>query len=153
MSIKYQSNGIEVEGEFIFLSTIISECNKIKTEELNLAILRIFWQGSRNSPEIEERIVLPRKNIDRIIEIIIDKDINFGEIHGKHSEIYGTIDSGDISIIEDKEEVQSFLASFQSGHSYDHSFLYQFSSDVEGGVYDDLDEEFLEEFNNLWKLI
>jgi hypothetical protein len=28
-------------------------------------------------------------------------EVNFGEIAGKHSEIYGTVDEGDITIVED----------------------------------------------------
>lgn len=43
------------------------------------------------------------------VESVIGKEVYFGEVLGKHSEIYGTIDEGEIKLITDDPEVVSLM--------------------------------------------
>lgn len=40
---------------------------------------------------------------------ILGKDVYFGEVLGKHSEIYGTIDEEDITVVSDDQEKIEWL--------------------------------------------
>jgi len=40
---------------------------------------------------------------------IIGKDVYFGEVLGKHSEVYGTIDEGEITLITDDPKIVKIL--------------------------------------------
>lgn len=41
---------------------------------------------------------------DQTIKEALGKDVYFGEILGKHSEVYGTLDEEDLTVITDKPE-------------------------------------------------
>jgi hypothetical protein len=43
------------------------------------------------------------------IESIIGKSVHFGEILGKHSEIYGTIEDGEITVVSDEQDKIEWL--------------------------------------------
>lgn len=43
------------------------------------------------------------------VESVIGKEVYFGEVLGKHSEIYGTIDEGEIKLITDDPEIVSLM--------------------------------------------
>lgn len=43
------------------------------------------------------------------VESVIGKEVYFGEVLGKHSDIYGTIDEGEIKLITDDPEVVSLM--------------------------------------------
>ena len=58
----------------------------------------------------------------------------FGEIAGKHSEIYGTVEEDEIKITDDAVE---FLATYPRGRCYDHSFIDAFYNTLEGAYYKD----------------
>jgi hypothetical protein len=47
----------------------------------------------------------------------------FGEIAGKHSEVYGDIEESEVCIDTQTEKVIEFLELHPSGHDYNHSFL------------------------------
>jgi hypothetical protein len=44
------------------------------------------------------------------------------EIEGKHSEVYGTLDNSDMTIITNKKEVKEFIITNPDGWDYNHSF-------------------------------
>ncbi len=44
------------------------------------------------------------------VENITNKEVYFGEILGKHSEIYGRMDEGDIKLVTDNQEFISMAA-------------------------------------------
>lgn len=55
------------------------------------------------------------------VQKILGKEVYFGEVLGKHSEIYGTVDDNDIEIVsEDREKVEwleNLLGSTVSGYN------------------------------------
>lgn len=55
------------------------------------------------------------------IEKILGKEVYFGEVLGKHSEVYGTVDDNDIEVVsEDQEKIEwleNLLGSTVSGYN------------------------------------
>lgn len=49
------------------------------------------------------------------VENAIGKDVNFGEILGKHSEVYGTIEDGEIKLVSDNPIV--VMNAIESGYN------------------------------------
>ena len=132
--IKYLSNGIEVNGEFISKETLVKEIESIKVKEKDLVVVRISWSGNRNFDGCYENIVLPRELAKEYVDNFTGKRAYFGEIAGKHSEICGTVEKDEISITEDAVE---FLEQCPSGVYYDHSFSSAFYRELEGRDCDD----------------
>lgn len=67
-------------------------------------IYKFFWDCGRTGV-IEGIFTEDSENVSSIL----GKDIYFGEVLGKHSEISGTIDLGDINLItNDKNAVEMF---------------------------------------------
>ena len=147
MKITYKKDGILIDENFISLSEIIEKCNLEKVKEEKLLLLKMEWKGWRGFDEgILEKIVLPLEKIETIKKHILGKTIYFGEIAGKHSDVYNSLDENDIEVIEDSKVIQQFLSSNPSGHEYNHSFLYTFSDYASDGGYDDISEEDAKEF-------
>ena len=143
--ITYKKDGIELaDGTFHTLESIISKCNEVKPTEENLVILEFYWERRRSSDIFESR-VYPQKTAERIMEMMVGKQIYFGEIEGKHSEVYGTLDDGEVTIVEDREKVKDFLSLNPEGYSYNHSFIDAFHEHMEN----EETEEFIEEFTKL----
>jgi len=67
-------------------------------------IARFYWDCGR-SGEVDGLFVCKKKDL----EAAYGKEIYFGEILGKHSEVSGTLDEGDITILT---EDQDFIAKF-----------------------------------------
>lgn len=125
MKINYKKDGIELEdGTFISLEEINKKCTDVKIKEKDLVLLNIGWNG--RGGEVFEQIVLPKDNALAVKDSMLGREVYFGEIWGKHSEVYGTIEESDFKLIEDKKVVDKFLKSNPEGHDYDHSFIYTF---------------------------
>lgn len=138
MNIKYKKDGIELEdGTVLLLSEITEKCNEINLKENKLVLLEMGWEGRSGS--IFEQIVLPLENVLRLKELLLDKEVYFGEIWGKHSEVYGSISEDTFEIVKDKKKIKEFLAEFPTGHDYDHSFIYTFVEKCETQL-DEYDE-------------
>jgi len=148
--IKYTYTGIFVDDTFLLLSDIVDECNKIKLQKQQLVILKIEWSGHRGWDGATERRVLPRKVAQRVKELMLNKQVYFGEIAGKHSEIWGNMDEEDFQIFADKKDVLKFLKDFPNGVDYDHSFIDTFLNQMEDGEYEDMTEEEEKEFSSYW---
>lgn len=118
----YTKDGIEVDGVFYPLQDIINECNNAKIIELDLVVLEFLWERRRSSDIYESR-VYPKTIAQQIMDEMLYKEIYFGEIEGKHSEVYGTLEGEEVDIIDDKEYVKEFLANNPNGMSYNHSFI------------------------------
>ena len=145
MEIIYKKDGIIVGENFISLVEITEKCNIEKLKEEKLILLKMEWKGWRGFEEgILVKIVLPIEKIEIIKKFMLGKEINFGEIAGKHSEIYNSFDENDIELIYDQKEICDFLLNNPSGHEYNHSFLYTFHDHVLDGIYDDVTEEDVE---------
>lgn len=138
MGIEYKKDGIVVDGNMIPLTTIIRNCRKQEVLEEDLEVLIIEWKPNRNFDGAKEILVAPKENIETILTIIAGRSVYFGEIAGKHSDIHGTIDAEDITVIYDKDDVLEHLLKYGT-HDFNHSFLCklceQFSdSDKDSGI-------------------
>lgn len=55
------------------------------------------------------------------VQKVLGKEVYFGEVLGKHSEVYGTVDNNDIEVVsEDQEKVEwleNLLGSTVSGYN------------------------------------
>jgi hypothetical protein len=144
MDIKYTKDGVIIGGVFIALEEIIEKVNEVKIGEGNLTLLTMSWKGGRGFDGVIEQIVLPIDIIENLVELMVGKQIYFGEIAGKHSEVYGTFDEDDYEISTDKKEIGTFLDNHPSGRTYNHSFINTFYDQGMDGEYDDIDETVLE---------
>lgn len=118
--MEYLENGIKVNNEFYLLQDIIQKCTKVKVEKENSVLLKIEWDGRGGNAY--EYAVYPKDKAEKIKSLLLDKEVYFGEIWGKHSEVYGKVTEGDFSIIEDKEHIQNFLSYHPNGSDSNHSF-------------------------------
>jgi hypothetical protein len=148
MKIEYKKDGIITGDVFLLLSDIIKECNNIKIKEDKLVLLEIGWDGRGGS--VFEQIALPKKNALRVKDILLNKEAYFGEIWGKHSEVYGEIIDRNFKIVADKKKIKSFLEEYPSGHEYDHSFIYTFvENNEENEMQEGVTQEMLDELKTL----
>ena len=77
-----------------------------------------FYWGCGSQGDIEGLFI----SNDKTVEKTIGKEISFGEILGKYSDIFGTLDKEDI---EEISEDQEFIKKFESivGKSFGHNPL------------------------------
>nr|DAI89597.1 MAG TPA: hypothetical protein [Caudoviricetes sp.] len=137
MSIKYKKDGIEINGEFLSLVTITEKCNEIKLKEDKLVILEMCWEG--RGGDVTERRALPLENALKIKEILLGREVYFGEIWGKHSEVYGIMTEDTFEIEKDKKKVKEFLRNNPNGVDYNHSFIARFTDNIEERLDEDPD--------------
>lgn len=155
MEIEYKKDGIEIGGNFVSLKYINEMCAEVNIKEQNLVLLELSWNG-RGGSVLEQR-TLPLKNALRVKEIILDREVYFGEIWGKHSEVCGTMCEKTIKIEQDSEKVKGFLKEFPSGIDYDHSFINTFIEveeerlewEAQNANEDDITQEELDELQSL----
>lgn len=55
---------------------------------------------------------------DSEVEKAIGQEVYFGEILGKHSEIYGTLEKGEIELVTTDEQVVSLFEQFELSNGY-----------------------------------
>lgn len=87
---------------------------------MNKYLWKFYWDCGRMG-DLETLFVATEEEI----KDLIGKEANFGEVLGKHSEVYGTIEEKDITKIdldsETVEKVSKILGITWSGHSvFDH---------------------------------
>tara|TARA_R100001480_G_scaffold7322_3_gene14916 strand:+ start:348 stop:812 length:465 start_codon:yes stop_codon:yes gene_type:complete len=152
MNIKFVQNGVEFGGVFLSLTTINRKCLTEKVSCNNLTLLVIEWESSRGFDGAKESIVLPFDKITNIISLITGKQCCFGEIAGKHSELYGDIDDEDLKIYTEVNKVVEFLELNPTGRECNHSFLDTMSEFNDEQGYKKGDESFDKELDEL-KLI
>jgi hypothetical protein len=69
-----------------------------------MKLFRFFWDVGRMG-EIEGLFVAEQSEVDRII----GKELYLGEVLGKHSEIYGTVEANEITVVSEDEDVCKHL--------------------------------------------
>ncbi len=69
------------------------------------AICKFHWDCGRGG-DVEGLFIAEKADVDALI----GKEVYFGEILGKHSEVYGTIEEGEITIVTTD---QDFIAKFE----------------------------------------
>lgn len=151
--IEYLENGINVNGEFTSLKQITEKCNEVKLNSRDLVILKIHW-SSRGGDVCEQR-VYDRVVAEEVKELLVDKFVDFGEIWGKHSEVFGDIEYKDMSFIEDKKEIKQFLLENPNGSYYDHSFIESVFERYEEALEyeEELDEDYVDDLERLKEII
>lgn len=79
-------------------ATILNKIDKIleQVEGERLVLWRFYWDCGRQG-EVEGLFKATKEEVENVI----GKDVDFGEILGKHSEVYGTIEDGDIELVSD----------------------------------------------------
>jgi len=123
--IEYTTDGIIVNDEFILLNAIIQEVNNLLIQKDDLVLLTMTWVGWRGFDDgITEQIVLSLADANQVKTILTDVTISFGEIAGKHSNVYGYLDGNEIVIETDVEIISQFKFNNPSLHIYNYSFLY-----------------------------
>ena len=122
--IKYTSEGIIINNLLIPLEEVIEKVNIEKVKSLKLGLLKI--KVFRRAKDIYEYIVLPINTLKKINKLLLNKEIYFGEIEGKHSEVIVDLSEENFEIITGLEQVVSFLNKNPDRHSYNHSFTSAF---------------------------
>lgn len=77
---------------------------------MSKALYSFFWDCGRMG-EVEGLFVSDKK----IVENNIGREVYFGEILGKHSEVVGTLDEEDVTIISEDQEKIDWLVGIM-GH-------------------------------------
>ncbi len=123
-------------------------------KENNIVLLEMGWDGRGGS--VFEQIALPKENALRLKDIMLNKNVYFGEIWGKHSEVYGDISEDTFELIEDKKKIKGFLNTYPNKHNYDHSFIYTLIERAEEALeYEDESDSELtqDEIDEIYELI
>lgn len=78
------------------------------------AVYKFFWDCGRMG-EVEGVFVAEKGEVEKAI----GQDIYFGEILGKHSEVYGTLGEKDLTMISDEENVVEIIEKYglESGYN------------------------------------
>lgn len=135
MKINYKKDGIEINGEFLSLASITEKCNDIKLKEEKLVLLTMCWDG--RGGDVTERRILTLDNALKLKETLLGREVYFGEIWGKHSEVYGDMTEDTFEIEKDKKKVKDFLSHHPNGVDYNHSFINRFTDHIEEMLDDD----------------
>ena len=127
--VKFTKDGFLIDGELFTLDQIAIGCNRAKVKEDKLALLQISWKGGRGMDDIVEHKIMKAENVEPLLNLIIGQQVYFGEIAGKHSEVYGTLDTEDIAVKTDTATVVAFLLHHPSGWDSNYSFLNRLMND------------------------
>ena len=94
------------------------------------AIFKLNFDCGRMG-SLEGVFISTREKVDTLIENSIQ--VYFGEVLGKHSEVYGPIDEGEITFISDDENVVNVIEKYglTSGHNPFHYTSINFELDGE----------------------
>jgi hypothetical protein len=120
--MEYTSEGIIVNDKKILLSTIIYEVNRRSVIEENLVLLTITMEPSRNDSGAEQIICLTLSNAIELQDILKNKEVYFGDIFGKHSDVSFVIDEDSMKIDKDNNTVVRFISQNPSYQEFDFSF-------------------------------
>jgi len=144
--ITYTATGIKIDNVEISLEEITRKVNYAKISSENLVLMTIEWYGGRGFDGAKEEIVLKRDNAHKLKTLITGLTVQFGEIAGKHSDVYGELEADEIFINENDAAVNTFISQCPGEHSYNHSFIDAISDYCGEEGYDFTSEE-------LWELI
>jgi len=134
MQVTYQKGGLLIGETFISLEDITENCLKAKIESEDYMLVTMTWFSSRGFDGIEESIVIRPEDWRLLANAMHGKTINFGEIAGKHSDVYGTLDADEITITDGTNVICDFLKKYPTGRHYNYSFLDIFMEQIK---YDD----------------
>lgn len=124
--MEYNKNGIVYTDESgrrveLSLEDITTEVNRVRV--VGYALMTLEWPVHRGFDGIKEQVVLLKENAEVFKERFAGTEVYFGDIAGKHSEIFGDLMEDEITINSDPEAVVNFLAMYPSGSDYNYSFI------------------------------
>lgn len=151
MEIKYTKSGIIVGDVFTPIEEILSKIAQQKIED-DVVLLTMSIKEERGFDGCLEQIVLPKENAEEIVEYMQGKLINFGEIAGKHSEVFCYFSENNYNISSDKGKIRDFLVEHRSGYYSNHSFLDIFVDSAFDGRYYGMLEEDVRDFCKLYEV-
>lgn len=96
----------------------------------NLAVYKLNFDCGRMG-NLEGLFVADKSHVKKLIDEKLE--VYFGEALGKHSEVYGPIEEGDIQLISDNTEVVNIVVDFklESGHNpFDYTALNTVDDDL-----------------------
>lgn len=77
-----------------------------------MVLVKFYWNCGRMG-SLKGLFVCPREQLDALI----GEELYFGEVLGKHSEIYGTLEQGDVTILSEDQEKIAWLQEIMGGSS------------------------------------
>lgn len=86
--------------------------------------------------ELEGLFISTQEKVDKLVESRIE--VYFGEVLGKHSEVYGSIDKDEIIFVSDNEEVIKVIEDNKLTMGYNPFDYTSVHFDLEGEDLDDL---------------
>jgi len=106
------SNENLVDDTNNYNKTIAKKCQVLinKAQNCKEKLYSFYWDCGRQG-EVEGLFKATEEEINRAI----GQQVYFGEILGKHSEVYGTLDEGDITLVSDDSLIVSNSA--ESGYN------------------------------------
>ena len=102
----------ESESQEEMTLNIVDKINQIENEcnDNSLCLWSFFWDCGRQG-EVEGLFKATREKV----EDAIGKDVCFGEILGKHSDVYGTLKEGEITL--ESDDPLAVLSAKESGYN------------------------------------
>lgn len=144
--ITYTEKSILVNGEELLLTDITNRCYQEKLKNNKLVLLTIRWAGYTGWDGAEETIVVEEDRANKFVEEFKGYTVFFGDIAGKHSDVYGELKREHILISTNVDSLSKFLQANPSGHKYNHSFIGAIGDQLEYEPHTMNKSEFLELF-------
>jgi hypothetical protein len=89
----------------------------------NKLLITLAWKSWRGFDGILEKFVISKEDWAKIKPILMEKEIYFGEIAGKHSEIFGNLKNDEITECSDIVALNEFQSTYGKNNNSQHSFL------------------------------
>jgi len=151
MEIKYLTRGIEIEGKFYSKENLITGINTEIIRAGGWKLVKIEWD-KRGCHCYD---IFLCNDVLKLTNMLDGIEIYFGEIAGKHSDVYGSIEKDDISTENFPFNEVEFLNYFPSGFDSENSFLdvikHNMQDDWEGNF--ESEEDYLEFVKELKSII
>jgi len=155
--LEIDAQGLLVNGVLKWtLEEMTEMVNENRIKNKDEVILKIEWESNRNFDGAYEYTLLPKAKAIKAKELLTGINVHFGEIAGKHSDIYGDIEEDEITIVTDLGEIKEFKRTYPDGLDYNHSFLgvisdYIHMSEFESlGVEEEDEESFKQQFEEIF---
>jgi len=132
----YTKLGVIIEGKEFPLEEIIKKVTEKRAEDKML--IEIHGEYGR-SFDVDERIVIDKEDFYDFCKIMEGKNVYFGEIAGKHSEVSFIIKSHMMFGTSSVSEIVDFLEEHPKGREFNYSFIDKIMDEM---CYNEHDEEF-----------
>lgn len=116
MDIQYSADGMTINGELISWTEIDTGRNKLRFS--NSVLVTIEFTYGRRGDDFEDNFIIDRDEWAALKAEMLGRQIYFGEIAGKHSEVVIELEESDIKETTDPIVIANFHAhnGWQSGN-------------------------------------